>query len=86
MTLTNNNSMEVVINMVERETEKAVLVNLPVSWNSNMHARSFWFPKSCVEVHERTMIVATFIIEKMERENTFNGYRMTFETGFVATC
>lgn len=79
MTLDNNNSIEILINKVERESEKAVMVNLPVSWNDNMYPRTFWFPKSCVKVGERTMIVARFIVEKMQRENTYNGYQMAFE-------
>lgn len=79
MELNKNNTVEVIINKIVKETEKAVLVNLPVSWNSNMHSREFWFPKSCIEVYNRTMAVATFIIEKMEQQNAFHGYRMTFE-------
>lgn len=79
MTLTSNNSTEVLFNMVEKETAKAYLINIPVSWNSNMHARSFWFPKSCVKLYKETMDVATFIIERMEQENAFHGYRMNFE-------
>lgn len=79
MELNKNNSIEVVINEMVKETEKAVLINLPVSWNSNTHSREFWFPKSCVKLYERTMAVATFLIEKMEQQNAFHGYRMYFE-------
>lgn len=75
----NNNSTEVVFNTIEKETAKAYLINIPVTWNSNMYNRSFWFPKSCVKIYGRTMDVATFIIEKMEQENAFHGYRMNFE-------
>jgi len=80
MELNNNNSIEVIFNNIEKETEKAVLVNLPVSWNMNMHPKSIWFPKSCVKFYDgRTMAVATFLIEKLERENAFHGYAMRFE-------
>lgn len=79
MTLTNNNSTEVFFNKIEKETAKAILVNLPVSWNDNWHARSFWFPKSCVKVYKNTMDIASFIKQKMENENAFHGYRMVFE-------
>lgn len=76
MTLTKENSYEVAIKGVEKETEKAVLVMLPVSWNENMYVRSFWFPKSCVKMHEESMEVAAFLISKLENENAFNGYKM----------
>ena len=49
---------------------------LSVSWNENMHVRSFWFPKSCVRMHDESMEVASFLINKLEKENAFNGYRM----------
>ena len=84
MELNKNNSTEILIDGIERESEKAVLVKCPVSWNANMQTRSFWFPKSCVKVHERTMEVATFLLEKLSRDKAFKGYQMTFETGFVA--
>lgn len=70
---------EILFNSIEKETAKAVFVNMPVTWNSNMRTRSFWLPKSCIKVYERTMDVATFLIEKLESENTFHGYRMNFE-------
>lgn len=67
------------MNKVEKETEKAIMVNLPVSWNGNMQPKTFWFPKSCVMIHNQTISIASFLIEKLERENTFHGYRMSFE-------
>ena len=79
MELNKNNSTEVIFNQIEKETEKAVLVNLPVSWNCNMHPKSFWFPKSCIMFHNQTMSIATFLVEKLERENAFHGYAMCFE-------
>ena len=74
----NFNFTEVLFNKIERETEKAMLINLPVSWNDNVYARSFWFPKSCVKLYENTVEIATFIVEKMEKENAFHGYMMNF--------
>ena len=79
MELNKNNSTEVIFNQIEKETEKAVLVNLPVSWNCNMHTKSFWFPKSCIIFHNQTMSIATFLVEKLERENAFHGFEMRFE-------
>lgn len=79
MTLNNQNSMEVVMNNVERETEKAILVNMPVYWNGGSEKnRSFWFPKSCVEVCKQTIVVTNFLIEKLMKENSFHGYDMRF--------
>jgi len=72
------NYTEVIFNQIEKETEKAIMVNLPVSWNSNCHPRSFWFPKSCVKMYKQTMEIATWMVEKMEKENAFHGYRMEF--------
>ena len=76
---TATNYTEVLFNYVEKETEKAILVNLPVSWNANIYARKFWLPKSCVKMYQHTMDIATWMVEKMEKENAFHGYTMSFE-------
>lgn len=78
MKLTSNNSIEVRYYNVERETEKAILVSLPVSWNDNSYERQFWFPKSCVEMFKDTMAIATFLVDKLGKENEYHGYMMRF--------
>lgn len=79
MKLTSNNSIEVRYYNVKRETEKAILVSLPVSWNSNYYERQFWFPKSCVEMYKDTMAIATFLVGKMGQEYAYHGYMMYFD-------
>lgn len=79
MKLEDSNSTYVIINHIERETEKALLINCPVSWADNMHPKSLWFPKSCVEVGDKVMRVATFLVEKLSAANEYHGYRMYFE-------
>lgn len=78
MKLDKTNSKEIAIYSVERETEKAVFVNCPVFWNDNCHAKSMWFPKSCVEVHDKVMRVAEFILARLSSENACHGYQMFF--------
>lgn len=70
----------IIFNSIKKESEKAILVSLPVTWNSNMHVKDMWFPKSVVgEISERTMDVKTWFIEKQEDANAFHGYKMRFE-------
>ena len=84
MQLNNSNTTEVIFNKIERETEKAYLINFPVSWNANIHPRSFWIPKSCVMFYKQTIGIADFLIRKLERDNAFKGYEMRFEIAKIA--
>ena len=82
-----NNTPEFVnmwVNNIEAETEKAYKLNISVSWNGNTHDRSFWFPKSVLRsAAEKIWEVKTWFADKMERENAFKGYAMRIETGFT---
>lgn len=84
---TMNNASEFVemwVNNVDAETEKAYKLNIVVSWNGNTHDRSFWFPKSVVKAVENGMWeVKTWFANKMEKENAFKGYAMRIEAGFA---
>ena len=87
---TENTRSEMMINAVERETEKAVLVNVMVSWNGSCKSKSIWMPKSVCEVFtaeydgNRThAMVADWFIAKTQKANTWNGYEMQFETLFA---
>lgn len=72
------------VNNVEAETEKAYKLNIEVSWNGNTHDRSFWFPKSVVKAAEdKIWEVKTWFANKMEKENAFKGYAMRIEAGFT---
>jgi hypothetical protein len=73
--------MQILINNIERETEKAMLINCPVTWADNMHQKSLWFPKSVIEVvSDRVAEVKDWFINKTEAANAFHGYQMHFET------
>lgn len=62
---------------VEKETEKAIKLNITVSWADNLHLRSFWFPKSLVKhVKDDLYEIQTWFAWKLEKENTFHGYQM----------
>lgn len=72
------------VNEVEKETEKAYLLNIVVSWNDNTHNKSFWFPKSVVKASEdKIWEVKAWFANKMEKENAYKGYGMRLEAGFT---
>lgn len=81
--------IEVSLNAVVKESEKAICVNVMVSWNSNCHNKDIWMPKSVCEVfsaeydggrmHE---MVDEWFLHKTEAANAFHGYGMRFETAF----
>jgi hypothetical protein len=88
----NNNNVELAYNSIVKETEKAICLNVMVSWNSNCHDRDIWFPKSVISFtsftdskgNERTnAIVADWFIRKTEAANASHGYSMRFETIFA---
>ena len=86
----NTNNMEreetvVIVNSIEKETEKAVMLNCQVMWNGNTHGKSLWFPKSVLgnrgEANENghfAQNVATWFCEKLSCQNQFHGYFMYF--------
>ena len=87
-----NNNVELAYNSIVKVTEKAICLNVMVSWNSNCHDCDIWFPKSVVSFvtfkdskgEERTnAMVADWFIRKTEEANAFNGYAMRFETIFA---
>ena len=70
----------IVYNSIVRETEKAILVSLTVTWGSNNHKKEMWFPKSVIEYrNEQTMNVSDWFIKKQELANIFHGYVMRFD-------
>lgn len=88
----NNNNIELAFNSVVRETEKAVCLNVMVSWNGNTKGKDIWFPKSLVNFitftdtqgNEKTnAIIPDWFIRKTEAANAFHGYAMRFETIFA---
>lgn len=87
-----NNNVELAFNSIVKQTEKAICLNVMVSWNGNCRAKDIWFPKSVIAFTsftdgkgcERTnAMVADWFIRKTEAANTFHGYAMHFETVFA---
>lgn len=76
--------MEIVINEVKRESEKAMLISVSVCWNDgNWHAKDIWFPKSVVTMLENGhILVSDWFAKKLQDTNAFNGYRMAFAMAF----
>lgn len=71
---------EIIINNVARETEKAVLVNLNVTFNHNGYkAREVWMPKSVISVDGCIAKVEDWFLRKLSVQNAFHGYTMSFE-------
>ena len=88
----NQNNVELAFNSIIKETEKAICLNVMVSWNSNCHDRDIWFPKSVISFvnftdsmgKKRTnAIIPYWFIRKTEAANSFHGYAMRFETIFA---
>lgn len=88
----NNNNVELAFNSLIKETEKAICLNVMVSWNGNCHNRDIWFPKSVITFSSFTdgkgdvrtiAIVADWFIKKTEAANSYRGYAMHFETVFA---
>lgn len=72
---------QLTINNIVKETEKAILVSTNVSWNGNSEKeKQFWMPKKVVEMTESNteIMVEDWFLNKLEDENTFKGYRMSF--------
>ena len=70
------------INGLVKETEKAVCLACYVNFNANKSIiRNLWFPKSVCEVSKgRTLAdVKGWFLEKLERENAFKGWEMSFD-------
>ncbi len=68
-----------------QESEKAVKLELQVSWNANCYTRAFWFPKSVLTMDGDRFAVKSWFYDKLERDNAFHGYRMTIDNGFIFT-
>lgn len=84
-----NKKIEIALNSVVKETEKAVCVNVMVSWNSNCHSKDIWMPKSVCEVftaeydsNKPHAMVDELFLRKTEAANAFHNYGMRFETAF----
>ena len=72
----------IIYNNIVKESEKAICLNVPVSYASNApKGRDIWMPKSvCSIFSERVAVVEDWFIDKLRNQNAFHGYRMNFET------
>jgi hypothetical protein len=75
---------EIAANREVKRTDKAICLNLPVSWNANCYPRDIWFPLSVVkeQLPNGHYMIADWFLNKMEDDRAFHGYRMKFETRF----
>ncbi|MCR5352399.1 MAG: hypothetical protein K6E35_07925 [Bacteroidales bacterium] len=73
---------KIIINGIVKESEKAICINAPVSYNANApKGRDIWMPKSVASViSERIAVVEDWFLAKLSEQNAFRGYRMNFET------
>ncbi len=72
----------IIYNSIVKESEKAICLNVPVSYNANApKGRDIWMPKSlCTIFSERVAVVEDWFLAKLSEQNSFHGYRMNFET------
>lgn len=71
----------IIINGISKESEKALCINCPVSYNANApKGRDIWVPKSlCEIVNDQVVAVEDWFLAKLSGQNAFHGYRMNFE-------
>lgn len=75
---------QIAINKIEKESEKAILVNFTVSWGEGgMKLKSIWVPKSaCTVLREDLIECEDWFLRKIGEQNTWKGYRMYIENQF----
>ena len=83
--------VKIVDGAIERETEKAVLIDVTIDTATGLKGRKVWFPKSHIEITEDGIFAEAWIIEKKNeeiedkaRENNPLG-SMTFNYGILAS-
>lgn len=84
------NLYELAFNYIVTQTEKAICLNVMVSWNSKCYDKNVWFPKSVCEIREapydkkngKRAFISQWMIEQKEKSHPFHGYDMKFETIF----
>lgn len=88
---TKKDTYELAFNRIVKESEKAICLNVMVSWNGTCQDKDLWFPKSVIEFitftnsngkEQTNALVANWFIHKAEKANAFHGYEMHFETIF----
>ena len=80
--MTTSDYRTILVSKIEKETEKAYQMTIKVSWNDNWTLRTFWVPKSVLRQPQQEGLswsVKTWFADKLEKENTFQGYPMNIE-------
>lgn len=75
-----NMMTSIAINSIVRETAKAILVNVDVTFNGNAaKPREIWIPSSLVaEKSDISISLPDWFVSKIEWQNAFKGYAMRF--------
>ena len=74
------------INGISRRSDKAILVNALVNYNSNASKeREIWMPKSVIEeVSDNFIKVEDWFLQKLSWQNAFHGYQMNFDRAIIS--
>lgn len=77
----NTMATRIYIKGIAKESEKAICIIAPVSYNANgTKDREIWMPKSvCKVITKNIAEVADWFLAKTSEQNAFHGYRMNFE-------
>lgn len=74
---------EIFTHAIVKETAKAVLVAVMVSWGEGgLREKQLWMPKSVIvsqrefNAEQQVLEVKSWFIQKTESENAFHGYQM----------
>lgn len=63
-----------------KETAKAELLEVCVSFNDKMSLRQLWMPKSVINwLNDEVIEIADWFASKTSKANAYNGYLMNFE-------
>lgn len=74
----------IVVNSIEKETEKAIMVSVQVCWNEGAtKAKNIWFPKKHVDMSvfsdtNKVVCIPDWLERRICAENAWNGYHMEF--------
>lgn len=75
---------EIIANSLVKETEKAICVNVSVTWGmGGCKQKNIWFPKSVAEIitinGDLHILVQDWFADKISKDNAYKGYLMNFE-------
>lgn len=77
----NNESYTIITSTSEnivKESEKAICLEITVTYSERKSTRNQWFPKSVISTFGSRYIVKSWFYAKTARENAFKGWQMDF--------